>query len=299
MRRATFILITIASAFVAGRATNGSGFRWVQSRILNYMGLEDGKEIYSVDLIAASPKLLNNAGRIALSADGDAQQGSMVNASSKSAKVSELTTGTRSKCLGKSSILTSGKSSSDVASLNPLASRWLSSLSPAVVPTQSQQQLETRNTDNLTELACPAPLDASVGPALLAGLTSNPSVSEHYPKQNTVPLHVTSSTILASTHFLPTRQSEIRSEGSSSALNSQNQWSKLRQKLQELGVAQYTINGSSGGGVIFVCVIPLMGQQAISERFEAYGDDEFLAVQIAIRRIILRQVLSTTSKQSH
>jgi len=64
-------------------------------------------------------------------------------------------------------------------------------------------------------------------------------------------------------------------------------WGALRRKMQALGVTRYTIEGEPGGRVVFSCLIPLAGRQAISQRFEAEGDDEFQAAQAAIRRISL------------
>jgi hypothetical protein len=52
-------------------------------------------------------------------------------------------------------------------------------------------------------------------------------------------------------------------------------------------VTRYTIEGEPGGRVVFSCLIPLAGRQAVSQRFEAEGEDEFQAAQGALRRIAL------------
>ena len=57
--------------------------------------------------------------------------------------------------------------------------------------------------------------------------------------------------------------------------------------MQVLGVTRYTIEGSPNGRVSFICMIPLVGRQAISQRFEAEGDDEFQAARTVVRRIML------------
>ena len=64
-------------------------------------------------------------------------------------------------------------------------------------------------------------------------------------------------------------------------------WSLLRRKMQSLGVTRYTIEGEPNGRVMFWCLIPLAGRQAVSQRFEGEGDDEIHAAQAAIRRIAL------------
>jgi len=54
MRQAIFIVVLVAAAFLGGVIVNGPGIRWVQSRLLDYMGLKDGGEIASIDLLPAS-----------------------------------------------------------------------------------------------------------------------------------------------------------------------------------------------------------------------------------------------------
>jgi hypothetical protein len=57
--------------------------------------------------------------------------------------------------------------------------------------------------------------------------------------------------------------------------------------MQTLGVTRFTIEGEAGGRVVFSCLIPLAGRQAVSQRFEADGDDMAKAAQAALRRITL------------
>jgi len=64
-------------------------------------------------------------------------------------------------------------------------------------------------------------------------------------------------------------------------------WVLLERKLQTLGVVRYTAEGTPGGSVVFSCLIPLAGSQAITQRFEGEGDDIVHASQAVIRRIAL------------
>jgi hypothetical protein len=57
--------------------------------------------------------------------------------------------------------------------------------------------------------------------------------------------------------------------------------------MRTLGVARYGIEGEPDGRVRFHCVIPLAGRRAVSQHFEADGDDEIEAAQAALRRIAL------------
>jgi hypothetical protein len=64
-------------------------------------------------------------------------------------------------------------------------------------------------------------------------------------------------------------------------------WTAIRQKLQSLGVRRYTIDGEPEGRVRFSCLVPVAGRQAVSQHFEAQGDDELQAARAVIRRITL------------
>jgi hypothetical protein len=57
--------------------------------------------------------------------------------------------------------------------------------------------------------------------------------------------------------------------------------------MQVLGISRYTIEGQPGGRVLFSCLIPLAGRQAVTQRFEAEGDDALQAARAALRRVAL------------
>ena len=56
MRQAGFVVVMVVAAFLGGAVVNGPGVRWIQARLLDYMGLKDG-EIASIDL----PRTVNDA----------------------------------------------------------------------------------------------------------------------------------------------------------------------------------------------------------------------------------------------
>ncbi len=127
----------------------------------------------------------------------------------------------------------------------------------------------------------PAPLDPTVGPAILASLSPAPStgpVPDSRAKANALALE----TVPPATPF-PSPAATVPAVSASSV----GDWATLRRKMQSLGVTHYTIDGQPGGRVIFSCLIPLAGRQAVSQRFEAEGDDDFQAAQAAMRRIAL------------
>ena len=64
-------------------------------------------------------------------------------------------------------------------------------------------------------------------------------------------------------------------------------WLILERKLQTLGVSRFTIMGEPRGRVVFSCLIPIAGRQAVAQQFEAEADDLVEAAQAAVRRIVL------------
>lgn len=144
----------------------------------------------------------------------------------------------------------------------------------------------------------PAPLDPSVGPALLASLSPSSSAqpgTANRAKADTIPLEVAPMSPPSGSSHPPSSTpagSAPRTFGATG--ESGADWADLRRKMQSLGVTRYTIEGKPDGRVVFSCLIPLAGRQAVSQRFEAEGDDELQAAQVAIRRISLWRATRTS-----
>ena len=113
--------------------------------------------------------------------------------------------------------------------------------------------------------APPAPLDPGVAPALLASLSPAPAPAAEV-KPEPKPKPVSPSTTTAARG---------------------GDWDELRRKLIAQGVTRYTVEVDTQGRTVFSCLIPLAGKQAVSQRFEADGDDEFEAAKTVLRRIKL------------
>ncbi len=64
-------------------------------------------------------------------------------------------------------------------------------------------------------------------------------------------------------------------------------WTDLGRRLKAMGVTRYWIDGDLNGRARFRCVIPLAGQHAVGQQFEAEADDAATAAEITLRRIIL------------
>ncbi|RUL89373.1 hypothetical protein [Tautonia sociabilis] len=71
------------------------------------------------------------------------------------------------------------------------------------------------------------------------------------------------------------------------AKNAASEWSEIRRRMEELGVGRFWVEGEFGGPVTFRCVVPVIGDRAVSQHFEAEGQDLVSAAQDALRRIAL------------
>ena len=178
---------------------------------------------------------------------------------------------------------------------SPLSILQANELSRGIVRDQALGQLHGASE---TSGPSPAPLDPSVGPALLASLSpsspAQPGTADRA-KADTIPLEVAPMSPPRLTIILTPRPPPTPHQARPEQLMSLKcRWVDLRHKLQSLGVTRYTIEGEPGGRVVFSCLIPLAGRQAVSQRFEAEGDDEFQAAQVAIRRISLWRATRTS-----
>jgi hypothetical protein len=68
--------------------------------------------------------------------------------------------------------------------------------------------------------------------------------------------------------------------------------------MRVLGVSRFTIEGQPGGRVVFSCLIPLAGRQAVAQRFEAEGEDALQAARGALRRVALWRAAQPQPSQS-
>lgn len=83
----------------------------------------------------------------------------------------------------------------------------------------------------------------------------------------------------------------VRDEGlqrvSGSDALSEGDWALVRRRMEELGIGRFWVEGEFGGPVVFRCLVPVVGDRAVSQHFEAEGDDLLSACQDALRRIAL------------
>ena len=345
MRQAIFVMVIVTAAFLGGAVVNGPGLRWVQARLLGYMGLQDGGEIASIDLPQATsdPAEPHRLGTSPVTGQPNSQ---ITPPGAESQAVKQRPPS--SSAIGPGRSASSPPSFSAVPPPLPLptaipqpgvskladprdksgqrqsgsmfepGSRSLpttkqgsatiknpeltSSAPPGLEPPMESGKVGSMAVGSDTSPASgpsPAPLDPGVGTALLT--SRSPSLAQPGVVEQTtpaaIPLEIAPAAPSPSTSVSPlsTPPSSTPTNDGASSSGSPPDWGALRHKMQSLGVTRYMIEGEPGGRVVFWCLIPLAGRQAVSQRFEGEGDDEFQAAQTAIRRIALWRATRSSS----
>jgi hypothetical protein len=265
VRQAILVLMLVAAAFLGGAFVNGPGLQWLQSKVLRSIGLNNGGEIASVDLKPtlaadtrsnASPSAQPEVGVIQgplapipslLTEDESSKQnapdhplaprlGPKPAARALESLVSQLTDS--SKMSAKNTLPQQRSSGSDHALSDPnvAPAKALPSLTPPGTAPEPASRVPPALLDSLAALL---PSNRSSPDAEL--LPSTPPVSSLPPTPRSV-------------------------------TNRSGDWAVLERKMQSLGVSHFTIEGEPGGHVVFSCLIPLAGREA---------------VQAALQRIVL------------
>ena len=153
-----------------------------------------------------------------------------------------------------------------------------------------------------TQAANPAPATTEPakgggGPALLGALSSMLSPASA-PTPAPAPAEATKPETDAPALLDPgvAPSSIPAAEGSSAA--TAGDWAEIRRKLAAAGVSRYNIEGDPSGRVVFACLIPLAGKQAVSQRFEAEGDDEIQPAHSVLKRINLWRASQAVAPES-
>jgi hypothetical protein len=316
VRQVVLVVVLVAASFLGGAFVNGPGLRWVQTQLLGSLGLTEGGEIASIDLKdVENPKLDGDVGRARPAQPGaEATHRALAPVSSS---IAEAETGNwdapdhRQARSARSGGTRDPKS--PVSAPSPLSSSAspFSSPPPPVAAPVASSRAAAHSTPadpppgvtapGMSALALvPAPLDPSV--PLGAGTppgnsTSAPARAD----QNVAPAILDSLASLMPRGAPPTptgspsapssvpRSADPPQQpvGSKPAPGSGDEWAILARKMQALGISRFTIEGQPGGRVVFSCLIPVAGRQAVAERIEAEGEDGLRAVQAGLRRVAL------------
>jgi hypothetical protein len=265
VRQVLLVIILMVAAFVGGSFVSGPALQWVQNRVFRSLGWNEG-DITSIDLkIAAGLDQPANT-PAAPKSDPDLSD-------EPSAPVPSLVTEHV-----ESPARQPAKQSSP--SLRPAKLIALSESSPQAALGSSQ-----------------APSQPNSAPQPLAALDPNIKPA-NVPSQAAVPSALPSKTgpppaiLDALSDLVPlNRPADASSPPSPSVPKTDgvrhDDWEIIVHKMQTLGVSRFSVEGEAGGRVVFSCLIPLAGKQAVTQRFEAEAGDPVTAAQAAFRRIAL------------
>jgi hypothetical protein len=274
VRQAILIVMLIGAAFLGGAFVNGPGLQWAQARVFRSLGLNNGGEIAAVNLESASngeiapepadalkPRATRPAGPIAPmpsieSDDKVSKQDEFDQPSVHQTRPNSTKSGSGSDQFRKPSL----PSATSPRSVTKSSSGHSASLDPQVKPAQGDSSSRPpRSAPPSDKLGARALLDPLAALLPLGGSSTDASQS-------------------SSPRFLT---------GSKAAGAVGDEWVLLESRMQTLGVSRFTIDGKPGGTVVFACLIPVAGRQAVTARFEAEGDDVIQAARATLRRIVL------------
>jgi hypothetical protein len=277
VRQAILIVVLVAASFLGGVFVNGPGLHWAQTRLLRSLGLSDGGEIASVDLKAT--------GSTETISDGPGQAKPAIDT-------------TQSSLDPVPSVVAEDQSSvhhaSDRRSMSMLQpnSKDGRARSPSSQPSVSRAAAKAA-------AGVSTPLNPQVTPARAASPPSSAHDSALSDPEVTPAILDSLAALLPSTR---PASGSLSPSSSHSELTPKlvgdggDEWVVLERKMQTLGVSRYVIEAEPGGRVVFSCLIPLAGRQAIAQRFEAEGDDIVQATHAALRRIGLWRATQAPSK---
>jgi hypothetical protein len=280
VRQLFLVVVLIAAAFLGGAFVNGPGLQWAQSRLLRSLGLIQGGEITSVEL---KPVAISEPDSPDSSPESMSTKRTIDTPQNPPLLAPDLQTETKSSKQDASDQSTTSASAEQpklIAKRLPLTSFQPSSSLPT-----KRSPADSRPGDHK-----PGQLDTTVTP--VGGVSVQDSASESSPsKTDSVPTVLESLAALlpvdspSSAH--PSSPSPSPASTPKVLVNGTDTWAVLERKMQSFGVIRYTIDGEPGGRVVFSCLIPLAGRQAVAHRFEAEGEDIIHAAQAALRRIAL------------
>jgi hypothetical protein len=299
------MVVIIVLAFLGGVALNGPALRYAQTCMFESLGLKEGPEIASIDTPPQVGASVNHQSLGSQKGETGGREPALGEQKSEKpaeplprqprptaegGRLSEF--GSAGKSQTKSRV-ERGPTANQDTEFPSLRRHDLSSAEPQTVgpslPAMRVQERSNTNAGGDLRDAAPAPLDPSIGTALLSSLASNRSVDGERMGANSIALEATPASGKAGPPLPMASRAQVGTKAPSQSTEAYTAWTRIRQKLRTLGVTRYTFEGNPNGHVSFRCVIPLAGRQAVSEQFEGEGDDELQAVQIAIRRISLWQ----------
>jgi hypothetical protein len=282
VRQFILVILLVSAAFLGGAFVNGPGLQWAQSRILRLLGLTNNGEIAAVDLEPSSNGEIGPEPAEPVAKPADIPPNAITPTPSIASENKPFKRHPSNKA---SPLQLEPESTKNDLSLDQSGPSFLGSATSPHSVTKSSSDT----------LASP---DAAVK---LAGGDSRPPSS----RGSMMPPNGATSTpqfVNGLAALLPPSGNSLPDLGSPEAPSSagrkstrvvEDEWVLLESRMQTLGVTRFTIEGKPGGPIVFACLIPVAGRQAVAERFEAEGDDVIHAAQSVLRRIVLWRATQT------
>jgi hypothetical protein len=274
LRKALFAVMLVGASFAGGAVVNGPGLRWAQAMILSHLNGNDEDET---------------------SDDEDAEANGPVQGPLAPIPSEPLAP--------------QGGAAPAVADARPESTTPPAAMSKAETPSQPEakplpgERPRPRATDDaeiaLAKVASPLP---DGGPPPLEPLEALPPLSVEpgsadkekdktkakEPAWSDRPGSAPAAEAPArSFEPAPALEKAVSAAANSPSRPAASDWAAIRRKMVALGVSRYGIEGEPNGRVRFHCVIPLAGRRAVAQQFEAEGDDDLQAAEVALRRVAL------------
>jgi len=281
VRQLVLVVVLVGAAFLGGAFVNGPGLRWAQTQVLGSLGLDEEGEIAKVDLKGGTgPEGAGEKPGPGQAVRGPVAPMPQVVADAGDSKVdaSDRRPIRRGSGEGEEASRTPALSPRPGAedSRRPGARPTGAVAGPARAPRDTGVTRASAAPSSSPLTAAPAPASAGreARPALMDSLASLMPAPAPAPPDGLTP----AAPAPAPLRPRPAPGSEAPGDGD---------WTTLARKMQGLGISRFTIEGQPGGRVLFSCLIPLAGRQAVTQRFEAEGADAVQAARAALRRVAL------------
>jgi hypothetical protein len=280
VRKAILVVVLVAASFLGGAFVNGPGLQWVEIRVLRSLGLNNGGEIASVDL---KPTVSSETSLDELRSARPGTDSSMGPRAPVPSIVPEHESSRHDDTEHPSTLQTGQKSKSAESDVLGL------SVGPTAGSPSKRPVAQTKALKQQSALADPEVNQASTTSRLLGSEASaRPDTNAKPDILDTLAALLPSNLESTDSHLPSSISSTIPAASTQkSVMDGNDNWAVVERKMQSLGISRYTIEGQPGDRVVFSCLIPLAGRQAITQRFEAEGDDMVQAAQAALRRIAL------------
>ena len=295
MRKVFFAVVLVAASFGGGAVMNGPGLRWAQTMILSRLHPgEDGEETLEVDDEAKRerpkpPETIPAAPVPPLFADNGAKKPA---ASSSASKPDDLATKPPEPKAPPAAPDPKAPPAPLSASTTPDESKPVG-FSDEPVESKSLRDSGVRLVKASAGSDRPLPLDTSEEPAPLKPMPiptddepSTPPTGASAPSPSRVDPKAKPASPARSDVADKAEAPMAAGAGASTASATQG-WAQIRRKMADLGVSRYGFDGEPTGKVRFHCIIPVAGRRAVAQHFEAEGNDEMQAAELALRRVAL------------